>query len=244
VRLQEFDREVTGLHAQPGVLRIGEWCAWLVVASYGVYLVAVAASGVLTGSVPRDPAWAVAEVVIVVFAPIQVIFFAAIYESAPARARIFGLLGFAFMVVMAALTVSVHFVELTVARRADLGADSALVHIFSYTQPSLLLGIEFLAWHLFFGLSILLTAFAFSPRGKELWVRIGLAGAGVLCIAGLSGPILDRPALRTIGVIGYGIVFPVAAFVIGLVFRSARRQAEGRVAETSAGADVMPALGV
>lgn len=205
-------------------LRLGQWTAWAVVAMYAVYLAAVALSGVLTGTAPKDPFWMVAEVVTLIAAPIQVILFALLYQYAPDRAKLYGLLAFGFIVVWAALTMSVHYIELTLVRRVDLAASRALTSIFDLAHPSLLLAIELLAWHLFFGLSQVSAAFTFTGRGKERFVRIGLTVGGLLSIVGLSGLILDKPALRILGVIGYGLVFPIVCFVIGLVFRTARHQ--------------------
>ena len=223
-------------------LRLGQWTAWIVVAMYAAYLVAVALSGVLTGTAPKDPYWMVAEVVTVVAAPVQVVLFAVVYQYAPVRTKLYGLLAFGFIVMWAALTMSVHYIELTLARRIDLSASPALTSIFDLAHPSLFLATELLAWHLFFGVSQVFAAFTFIGRGKERFVRIGLMVGGVLSIAGLSGPILDKPALRVIGVIGYGLVFPIVCFVIGLVFRAGRQNMSETVA-TSARIRPAPASG-
>lgn len=204
--------------------RLGQWTAWGVVAMYVIYLAAVALSGVVMGTAPRDPSWMVAEVVTVIGAPIQVVLFALIFQYALVRAKLYGLLAFGFIVVWAALTMCVHFIELTLVRRIDLASSPAFTSIFDLAHPSLLLSIELLAWHLFFGLSLVFAAFAFIGRGKERFVRIGLMVGGLLSIAGLSGPILDKAALRILGVIGYGLVFPIVCFVIGLIFRASRHE--------------------
>jgi hypothetical protein len=210
----------------PFALRLGMWAAWGLVALYVAYAAFVVASGAARG-LPTDPNWAIAEILTIVGAPIQVVLFAAIHECAPRRARLFSLLALGWMLVMTALTVTVHFVELTVARRIDLAAEPGLAGVFAWGRPSLLQGVEFAAWHLFFGLALLCAAAAFRGRGLEAAVRIGLRAGGVLCLAGLLGPALDRPGLRLIGVVGYAVVFPVVCLMLGVVFKQAEQRGRG-----------------
>lgn len=202
------------------VLRIGMWSAWVLVPTFIAYFGAVFASGAARGF-PKDPYWAIAEILTIVGAPIQVILFASIHESAPPRGKLYSLLGFGWMLVMAALTVTVHFVELTVARRIDVLAAPGLVRVFDFRSPSLILGVELLAWHLFFGLSLLFAASAFRGPGMEAAVRVCLRVGGALCIAGLIGPVVGDPRLRLIGVFGYGVVFPISCVMMGFVFKQA-----------------------
>jgi peptidoglycan/LPS O-acetylase OafA/YrhL len=85
----------------------------------------------------------------------------------------------------------------------------------------LLYAIELAAWHLFFGLSVLLAASAFRDRGREAAVRRGLRATGLLCLVGLVGPAVGNLDWRMIGVIGYALLFPVTCVVIALVFHDA-----------------------
>ena len=70
-----------------------------------------------------------------------------------------------------------------VARRIDVQATPGFSRLFGFEWPSLPMAIEFLAWHLFFGLALLLAAFGFRAGGKEGVVRIDLFASGVLCLA-------------------------------------------------------------
>lgn len=204
------------------LLRLGMWSAWAVVAFGVVYVALVAASGALLGA-PKDPFWAAAEAVTAVGAPIQVVLFAVIYQLSPPQARIWGLLAFGFMLSMAALTTTVHLAELFVARRIDVAGDPALGHIFGFTQPSLVFAVDVTAWHFLFGLSLLFAALAFTGAGIAGYIRGGFLLGGVLCLIGLIGPALGSSYLRSIGVIGYGVVFPVVCLLIGFNFRSNQR---------------------
>ncbi|MGV1029211.1 MAG: hypothetical protein ACOYBU_11940 [Dermatophilaceae bacterium] len=203
------------------------WSAWAVLAFGVAYLGLVVGSGALSGA-PRDPFWAAAEAVTVLGAPIQVVLFAVIYQLSPPPARVYGLLAFGFMLAMAALTTTVHLTELFVARRIDLAGDPALGRVFGFTQPSLAFAIDVSAWHFLFGLSLLFAALAFTGPGTAAYLRVGFLLGGALCLIGLAGPAVANPYLRSIGVLGYGVVFPILCLLIGFNFRSNQRAATGR----------------
>jgi hypothetical protein len=82
------------------------------------------------------------------------------------------------------------------------------------------MAIEFLAWHLFFGLALPFAAFGFRGGGKVAVVRIGLVASGVLRLAGLLGPAVGDLIWRLPGVVGYGVVFPLVCLMIGMCSRS------------------------
>lgn len=202
-----------------GLLRVGMWSAWAVVALSVAYSALVALSGALSGA-PKDPSWAAAEAVTAVGAPIYVVLFAVIYQLSPPPARVWGLLAFGFMLAMAALTTTVHLAELFVARRIDLEGDPALGRIFGFAQPSLVFAADVAAWHFLFGLSLVFAALAFKGPGTVAYLRGGLLLGGILCLVGLIGPAVGNSYLRLIGVVGYGVVFPVLCLLMGFNFRS------------------------
>lgn len=174
------------------------------------------------------PVLAAAEAVTVVGAPIHVVLFAVICQLSPAAARVYGLLSFGFMLAMATLTTTVHLIELFVARRIDLAGDPALGHIFGFTQPSLVFAVDVSAWHFLFGLSLLFAALAFTGPGTTAYLRGGFLLAGLLCLIGLVGPAVGNSYLRSIGVLGYGVVFPILCLLIGFNFRSNLRGVASR----------------
>jgi hypothetical protein len=45
-----------------------------------------------------------------------------------------------------------------------------------------------------------------------------LGVSGVLALAGLAGVFLNDMQVRNIGIVGYAVVFPVAAALIGILF--------------------------
>jgi hypothetical protein len=207
------------------VLLVGMWAAWSYFALSLAYTAAVVASGAASGAAsgrPQDPYWAIAEIVTIVGAPVLVTLMAAIHHCAPLRTRFASVNALAWILVWASLTVTVHFVELAVARRIDMAANPGFPRLFDFFEwPSLLYAVELVAWHLFLGLSLLIAALAFRRRGREAMVRVGLMAAGLLSLGGLIGPIVGDVNWRLIGVLGYGVVFPFVCLVIGLVFRRA-----------------------
>jgi hypothetical protein len=201
-------------------LRLGMWTAWTLFALYLAYETSLFAGGVVQG-VPKDPFLAIAEVFDIVGALLQVILIATIHECAPRRTKSQTLLALGWMLVMAGLTISVHFVMLTVGRQIDAATFTGYTRVFGWEWPSLLYAVELAAWHLFFGLSLLFAASAFRGRGRQALVRVGLRVTGVLCIVGLVGPAVGNLNWRMIGVFGYGVVFPLVCIPIALVFRDA-----------------------
>jgi hypothetical protein len=201
-------------------LRLGMWVAWTIFALYIAYEASLFAGGVVRG-VPVDPFLAIAEVLDIVGALLQVFLIAIIHECAPRRAKSLTLIALGWMLVMAGLTVTVHFVLLTVGRQIDVATFPGYARVYGWEWPSLLYAVELAAWHLFFGLSLLFATSAFRGRGRQALVRAGLLVSGVLCIAGLVGPAVGNLNWRMIGVFGYGVVFPLVCIAIALVFKQA-----------------------
>jgi hypothetical protein len=219
--------ETTGTRiiGRRAVLMIGMWSARLYFVLTIAYAAAVVAAVVAAGAAGygslTSPYWAMAEIIIVVGAVNVVMLMAAIHDFAPLRSKIFTRMAFGWTLVTAALTITVHFVELTVVRRVDAHAIPGFPRLFDFQWPSLLVAVELLAWHLFFGLALLFAAFAFSSRGTAAIVRIGMTISGALCVAGLLGPALGDLNWRYLGVFGYGVVFPLVCLIIGREFKRA-----------------------
>ncbi len=198
-------------------LLLGARLAWSLAGLYAVYIATLFAGGVAVG-VPVEPYLTAAELLTALSGVLQVALIATIYRCAPPEARLSGLMALVWMSVMAALTITVHLVQLTVGRQVDVAAMPDYRFVFGWTWPSLLYAVELVAWHLFFGLSLLFAAPAFKGRGPAAAARTGLIAAGALCLAGLIGPAVGNLDWRMIGVAGYGLVFPLACVAIGLVF--------------------------
>lgn len=86
----------------------------------------------------------------------------------------------------------------------------------AFAWPSLPYALDILAWDGLFAIAVLLMAPAF--RGEPAIRRLLLASGG-LALFGLLGPITGVMALRMIGVLGYAVLFPIAAALIARWFR-------------------------
>ncbi len=201
-------------------LRRGMWLAWALVALYAAYIGALFAGGVLRG-VPTDPSLAIAEVLTIVGAVLQVFFVAVIHECAPRRRRTMTLVALGWMFVLAGLTLCVHFVMLTAGRQIDPATFPGWARVFGWEWPSLLYAVELAAWHVAFGVSIFFAGCGFQGRGRERVVRYGFRTVGVLCVVGVIGPAVGNLLWRMIGMFGYGVLFPLVCAVAALVFKDA-----------------------
>ena len=179
--------DVTGLSLDSDVGRLGgggferragRWSAWFVVAisvAYAAIMVAGFGSlGNLTDPLP-DPYLAVAELLILLMAPVMVVLMAALHACAPVHLRMFSMIAFGWMLVAACLTMTVHVVELVVARRVDPGAVPGFARLFDFAWPSMLYAVDVVAWDLMLGLSLLFAAFVFTGR-RHRGITLGSAG--------------------------------------------------------------------
>lgn len=88
----------------------------------------------------------------------------------------------------------------------------------SFRWPSVPYALDILAWDVFFALSVLFAAPAFRGNRLATSIRGTLIASGVLALAGLSGVIVGDMQLRSIGIVGYAGVFPVAALLLAILF--------------------------
>ncbi len=71
---------------------------------------------------------------------------AVVHTCAPARTRIYSINAPGWMLLTAGFTMTVHLVELTVVRRIDPDAVHGYQYLFGFHWPSLLYGIDIVAW--------------------------------------------------------------------------------------------------
>lgn len=207
----------------PGAARrlgtISAGCVFTLNLAYVVVLVV----GFLSLSAPDapigDPWFPALELLILLLMPVTVALMAAIHAAAPAGAKTLSLLSVIFMSLTAALTMSVHFSILTLARTPAFAAEPWVARQLSFQWPSLAYAIDILAWDLFFALSVLCAAPAF---GEARAIRALLVLSGLLALAGLGGVVAGDMGLRNIGILGYAGVFPIAVGLMVPWFRRPR----------------------
>ena len=196
-------------------IRMGIWSAWTVLAMSVAYLV-VLTVGVWRAGLEApivDPVLAVMEVLTLASAlPLVTLVSALLVQARPER-RLPGIVSLVFITLFAGTTTAVHFVGLTAGRQMGGGL---------LVWPSTSYALELLAWDVFLGLALLAAAATVEGAGRGRAARGGLIFSGALCLVGTMGPILGNLRLQRVGVVGYAIGLPVAAWLLLRWFAGAR----------------------
>ncbi|MFC1860140.1 hypothetical protein ACFLYC_01010 [Chloroflexota bacterium] len=150
-----------------------------------------------------DPFFSILELLILLIAPLLVIIMVAVHAYAHSDAKAYSLTALIFMVLMAGITCSVHFVILTVSRQIAAAGFPGASLFFSFNWPSVVYTMDILAWDFFFGLSMLFAAPVFKIGRLEKTIRVLMIVSGVLSLAGLIGVPLANMSVRNIGIVGY-----------------------------------------
>lgn len=174
-----------------------------------------------------DPYFTILELLIVVIAPLMVLVMVSVHYRSSPGTRMFSLLAVVFMVIMATITCSVHFVILTVSRSIVADGFPWASQFFSFVWPSVTYALDILAWDLFFALSMLCASPVFRKGRLENATRALMIISGILSLAGFIGVALSDMNLRNIGIIGYAVV-PIGVFLLlGIVFLNSRDEETG-----------------
>jgi hypothetical protein len=115
------------------------------------------------------------------------------------------------MAAAAVITCGVHAVLL-------LGPRAAAVSAFRWPSPFYVLDI--FAWDGLFALSALVAAALVPGAGLARGVRTALLLSGLVALAGWAGVPTGDMRLRNVGIVGYAVIFPIAA--IGMAFLFAK----------------------
>ena len=196
--------------------RLGMWSA-IGLFMIGVFYAITVAIGIYESGFAKpivDPILAIMEILTLVAAPLLVILMSTIHSTASLDLKAYSSIALAFMILVAGLTSSVHFIGLTALRQTGMEG---------IVWPSILYAVELLAWDVFLGLSLLFAAPVFQGKGLKRKIRITLIITGVLCIAGTLGPVTGDMRLQFISVLGYGVVMPVVWLMIAKDFHYSNR---------------------
>ena len=210
-----------GFTSQHCTRTIGKVAAWAVF-FLGVVYAVTTALGFISLKSPQDPIGdpfvSIMELLIVPMAVLYVVSMVAVHAYAPPEVKLYSFAAVCFMILLAGLTSSVHFVMLTVGHQIEATGLVWVPLFFSWKWPSVVYALDILAWDWFFALSMLFAAPVFKKGRLEMTVRILMVVSGVLSLAGLIGVPLADMQVRNIGIIGYAVVAPVAFLLIGIVF--------------------------
>jgi hypothetical protein len=208
---------------------IGRAAIWIYLALSLVYAITTTL-GLLSLESPldpiRDPYFTMMELLIILIAPVMVVIMASIHAYASAETKVYSLSSLAFMVILAGITSSVHFIIITVRPQFEMAGITGEPLFLSFTWPSMAYAADILAWDVFFALSLIFAAPVFRGGGLEKTVRYLLLASGILSMLGLIGVPLANMNVRNIGVVGYALVAPVAFLFIALLFNRTKPQAE------------------
>jgi hypothetical protein len=165
---------------------IGMWSARVLFAFGVAYAVTMVAGFAAMGNLSKpleDPYLAIMEVLILVMAPILVLLAVVIHACAPEGTKTYSMTALGWMLLLAGFTMTVHLVQLTVVRRIDPSAIQGFQYLFNWHWPSVLYGVDIVAWDIFFALALLFAAprvprvgaFGRTQRAADRWrdVRAG-----------------------------------------------------------------------
>lgn len=173
----------------------------------------------------QNPWFTFMEVLILAIAPAMVVFTVGLHAWAPADRRSLTRLSVIFMSMCALVTCCVHFVVLTLSRQPAFATASWSTLVFAFQWPSVVYALDILAWDIFFPLSALCAAVAIHGKGLAGLARKFLFASAALAFIGLLGIPLVNMNIRNIGIIGYVLLFPIAAVMLAIVLR--REAAQG-----------------
>lgn len=204
---------------------IGRVAAWAVFVLLVVYAITTIL-GLLSLKSPQDPIgdpyFSIMELLIILIAPLMVMSMVAVHAYASAEAKVYSLTALIFMILLAGITSSVHFVILTVSRQIEATGLTWTSLFFSFKWPSVVYTLDILAWDWFFALSMLFAAPVFKGGRLEIMERVFMIVSGVLSLVGLIGVPLADMQVRDIGIIGYAVVALGVFLLLGIIFGRTR----------------------
>lgn len=189
----------------------------------GIAYVVAIVGGFVSNRNLRDPVkgpyLVVAEVMILVMAPVLLALSVAIHYNTSVDEQPLTLISLAWIAAAVTTTSIVHFVELAVARRLPSEEFPGHDRVFGFRWPSVFYAIDIVAWDIFFALALLFVAPTFDG---ETAVQVGLVASGLLSLAGLVGPLVGRISWRGVGIVGYAVFFPITCIPLSIYFANLR----------------------
>lgn len=219
----------------PPYRELGRTASWSIFALCVIYAVTTIL-GLLSLKQPQDPIgdpyFTMMELLIILLAPLMVITMISVHAFANREAKAYSFIALVFMIIMAVITSSLHFVILTVSRPIEAAGFTQGSLFFSFSWPSVVYTLDILAWDWFFALSMLFAAPVFKRDGIEKPVHNLMIIIGVLSLVGLLGvPLAIMKTdywffVRNIGVIGYALVAPAAFLLLAIIFGRTKQSPE------------------
>ncbi len=158
------------------------------------------------------------ELLIIAIAPAMVVFTVGLLAHAPPAQRPFAVVSVAFMTGCAVVTCGVHFSVLTLSREPGFAGQDWARNVFAFQWPSVAYALDILAWDIFFPLAALFAAPTVQGPDQAAVARVLLYVSAALAFIGLAGVPLSNMQLRNVGIIGYAVIFPIAAALMARLF--------------------------
>jgi hypothetical protein len=169
----------------------------------------------------QAPWFTLLELLIVAISPPLVGLSVALHACVPQERKAVALASVSFMAMCAALTCTVHFCILTLSKQPAFAGEQWARLVFSFQWPSVAYALDILAWDVFFPLGALLAAAALPASTRTQTIRVLLFASAAFAFAGLAGVPLANMQVRNLGIIGYAILFPIAAALLAkLLYRA------------------------
>ena len=188
------------------------------VAAMCIAYAGVLAMGLLTLPSPdqaiQDPWFTLMELLILGIAPAMVGVTVGVHGMATDERKSLSLLSIIFMSMCAVVTCCVHFSVLTLSNHPAVAGHEWANLMFSFRWPSVAYALDILAWDLFFALAALFAGLAIHGAGLARFISALLYASAALAFVGLAGIPLENMNIRNIGIIGYVVLFPVAAVLL------------------------------
>jgi len=204
---------------------LGMTATWVSFSLLMIYI-PVTILGILSLKSPQDPIadpyFSIMELLILLLVPFLVVSMVVVHTYAKPKDKVYSLIALIFMILLAVITSSVHFVILTVSRQIEAIGFSWAPLFFSFKWPSVAYTLDILAWDWFFALSMLFAAQVFNEDRLEKSLRTVMIVSGIISLIGLIGVPLANMNIRNIGILGYTIVAAIAFLMMGIVFQRHR----------------------
>jgi hypothetical protein len=158
-----------------------------------------------------------------VLAPIFVVMMLSIHHYAPEEKKMFSQLGFSFALICAAVLSLHYYIQLTIVRQGILSGELAGVWQFAAPNPHSFFWMFAALGYGFMGIALLCVAPVFA--GKSQAIKWLFAANGLVGIGFLIGNALGIFAVNILASFVWGVLFPIAAFLVAKTFRNAQDKA-------------------
>lgn len=167
----------------------------------------------------QDPWFTLMELLILLLAPVMVAFAVGLQAATPVERAPYARLGAAFMSQCALVTSVVHFAVLTLGGQPAFDSTGWQQQVFAFRWPSVVYALDILAWDVFFPLAVASIALALPAAGPAGKARRLLLASAAFALIGLAGVPLGDMGVRNVGIVGYVVLFPVAAWRVAVHLR-------------------------